>query len=265
MACARRHVSRIVPTGCNDDVSSGQPGRATWPDRPDPRDLPDLARPARPARPADLPDPPDPTDAVTVATRDPPPLDAAVVHAGRRADHRQRRLRHHRDLPVPRLPRRRTTAAALDRVPAAAAGAGLRRARRLRRAPEQRRGSRCSAPTSTRWPTSSRSASRRRCSASRSGCAAAGTCCSSPTSSSAASAGWRGSTSPPRTLADEATGKVKYFEGTPIPTSIVIVALLGVALLPRADRRAALVRRVPHRAGDAASARARVRAPAAAR
>jgi CDP-diacylglycerol--serine O-phosphatidyltransferase len=30
-------------------------------------------------------------------------------------------------------------------------------------------------------------------------------------------------------LADEATGKVKYFEGTPIPTSIVIVMLLGVA------------------------------------
>jgi CDP-diacylglycerol--serine O-phosphatidyltransferase len=31
------------------------------------------------------------------------------------------------------------------------------------------------------------------------------------------------------TLADTATGKVKYFEGTPIPTSILIVALLGVA------------------------------------
>lgn len=30
-------------------------------------------------------------------------------------------------------------------------------------------------------------------------------------------------------LADENTGKVKYFEGTPIPTSIVIVLLLGVA------------------------------------
>ena len=30
-------------------------------------------------------------------------------------------------------------------------------------------------------------------------------------------------------LADEATGKVKYFEGTPIPTSVVIVVLLGVA------------------------------------
>jgi CDP-diacylglycerol---serine O-phosphatidyltransferase len=31
------------------------------------------------------------------------------------------------------------------------------------------------------------------------------------------------------TLADSATGKVKYFEGTPIPTSILIVAVLGVA------------------------------------
>jgi CDP-diacylglycerol--serine O-phosphatidyltransferase len=30
-------------------------------------------------------------------------------------------------------------------------------------------------------------------------------------------------------LADATTGKVKYFEGTPIPTSIAIVALLGVA------------------------------------
>ncbi len=30
-------------------------------------------------------------------------------------------------------------------------------------------------------------------------------------------------------LADKTTGKVKYFEGTPIPTSILIVALLGVA------------------------------------
>jgi CDP-diacylglycerol--serine O-phosphatidyltransferase len=32
-------------------------------------------------------------------------------------------------------------------------------------------------------------------------------------------------------LADEATGKVRYFEGTPIPTSIAIVAVLAVALL----------------------------------
>jgi CDP-diacylglycerol--serine O-phosphatidyltransferase len=30
-------------------------------------------------------------------------------------------------------------------------------------------------------------------------------------------------------LADTQTGKVKYFEGTPIPTSIAIVALLGTA------------------------------------
>jgi len=37
-------------------------------------------------------------------------------------------------------------------------------------------------------------------------------------------------------LADAETGKVKYFEGTPIPTSIVIVALLGVAFyLGRVD------------------------------
>ena len=31
-------------------------------------------------------------------------------------------------------------------------------------------------------------------------------------------------------LADERTGKVKYFEGTPIPTSILIVGVLAVAL-----------------------------------
>lgn len=30
-------------------------------------------------------------------------------------------------------------------------------------------------------------------------------------------------------LADEETGKVKYFEGTPIPTSVIIVAVLAVA------------------------------------
>jgi CDP-diacylglycerol---serine O-phosphatidyltransferase len=35
-------------------------------------------------------------------------------------------------------------------------------------------------------------------------------------------------------LADSETGKVKYFEGTPIPTSIIIVLLLGVAF--RLDR-----------------------------
>ena len=30
-------------------------------------------------------------------------------------------------------------------------------------------------------------------------------------------------------LADEKTGKVKYFEGTPIPTSVVLVVILGIA------------------------------------
>ena len=30
-------------------------------------------------------------------------------------------------------------------------------------------------------------------------------------------------------LADEKTGKVKYFEGTPIPTSVLLVIILGVA------------------------------------
>jgi CDP-diacylglycerol--serine O-phosphatidyltransferase len=39
-------------------------------------------------------------------------------------------------------------------------------------------------------------------------------------------------------LADTATGKVKYFEGTPIPTSIAIVALLAVAFyLGRIDEQ----------------------------
>jgi CDP-diacylglycerol---serine O-phosphatidyltransferase len=38
-------------------------------------------------------------------------------------------------------------------------------------------------------------------------------------------------------LADVHTGKVRYFEGTPIPTSIAIVALLGVAMwLGRTDQ-----------------------------
>jgi CDP-diacylglycerol---serine O-phosphatidyltransferase len=37
-------------------------------------------------------------------------------------------------------------------------------------------------------------------------------------------------------LADTSTGKVKYFEGTPIPTSILIVLVLGVAFyLDRTD------------------------------
>ena len=39
-------------------------------------------------------------------------------------------------------------------------------------------------------------------------------------------------------LADASTGKVKYFEGTPIPTSIALVALLGVAFyLGRIDEQ----------------------------
>jgi CDP-diacylglycerol--serine O-phosphatidyltransferase len=39
-------------------------------------------------------------------------------------------------------------------------------------------------------------------------------------------------------LADTSTGKVKYFEGTPIPTSIAIVALLAAAFyLDRVDDR----------------------------
>ncbi len=39
-------------------------------------------------------------------------------------------------------------------------------------------------------------------------------------------------------LADRETGKVKYFEGTPIPTSILIVALFGAAVfLGRIDER----------------------------
>ena len=51
-------------------------------------------------------------------------------------------------------------------------------------------------------------------------------------------------------LADADTGKVKYFEGTPIPTSIVIVGAAGGGVLARAHRRRALVRRVAGRPGD---------------
>src|SRR6266542_4602586 len=41
-----------------------------------------------------------------------------------------------------------------------------------------------------------------------------------------------------KALADSGTGKVKYFEGTPIPTSILIVGLLGLAVyLGRIDER----------------------------
>src|SRR3954467_7450104 len=39
-------------------------------------------------------------------------------------------------------------------------------------------------------------------------------------------------------LSDKATGKVKYFEGTPIPTSVLIVLLLGAAVyFGRIDER----------------------------
>ena len=39
-------------------------------------------------------------------------------------------------------------------------------------------------------------------------------------------------------LADASTGKVKYFEGTPVPTSIALVVLLGVAFyLGRIDEQ----------------------------
>ena len=44
-------------------------------------------------------------------------------------------------------------------------------------------------------------------------------------------------------LADAETGKVKYFEGTPIPTSIVIVAAARRGVVARAHRGDALVRR----------------------
>ena len=57
-------------------------------------------------------------------------------------------------------------------------------------------------------------------------------------------------------LSDAATGKVKYFEGTPIPTSIVIVAVLGVALRLGRIEEQSLVRRLRDRTGVAASARA---------
>ncbi len=41
----------------------------------------------------------------------------------------------------------------------------------------------------------------------------------------------------PAEVLSEGTGKVKYFEGTPIPTSILIVALLGVAFRQHAIDR----------------------------
>lgn len=50
-------------------------------------------------------------------------------------------------------------------------------------------------------------------------------------------------------LADATTGKVKYFDGTPIPSSILIVALLGVAF--KIDRIDHLVWFGPHQLGPA--------------
>ena len=50
-------------------------------------------------------------------------------------------------------------------------------------------------------------------------------------------------------LADATTGKVKYFEGTPIPSSILIVALLGVAF--KIDRIDHLVWFGAHQLGPA--------------
>ena len=55
-------------------------------------------------------------------------------------------------------------------------------------------------------------------------------------------------------LSDAATGKVKYFEGTPIPTSIAIVMLLGPRGVPRAHRRTSMAGRDPARTSRAASA-----------
>ena len=55
------------------------------------------------------------------------------------------------------------------------------------------------------------------------------------------------------------TGKVAYFEGTPIPTSIVLVGMLARRGLSRRDRRAVMVRRDRARRFQAALARAGVR------
>ena len=59
-------------------------------------------------------------------------------------------------------------------------------------------------------------------------CGACGMGSSSSISSPAASADWPGSTATAAQLADE-KGKVKYYQGTPITTSIIIVAILGIA------------------------------------
>ena len=82
-----------------------------------------------------------------------PPSMLRIVCARRRADHRQRQLRNHRHVPLPRLHGVRRHPAVVDRDRAAAAGARLRRARRLRRAAASDGAAPCSAPTSIRSPT----------------------------------------------------------------------------------------------------------------
>ena len=61
-------------------------------------------------------------------------------------------------------------------------------------------------------------------------------------------------------LADADTGKVKYFEGTPIPTSIADRALLGVAMWPGRIDDGAVVRRGPA-SGPRCSTRSRSSTP----
>jgi CDP-diacylglycerol--serine O-phosphatidyltransferase len=58
----------------------------------------------------------------------------------------------------------------------------------------------------------------------------------------------------------EGTGKVKYFEGTPIPTSIVLVGLLTFAASQNAIGFEPLVRRLEHRGPHSASLGAAVSA-----
>ena len=56
-------------------------------------------------------------------------------------------------------------------------------------------------------------------------------------------------------LADVTTGKVKYFEGTPIPTSVLIVGGAGRRAVARAHGRRPVVRGVPGRPGVVPPAR----------
>ena len=55
------------------------------------------------------------------------------------------------------------------------------------------------------------------------------------------------------------SGKVKYFEGTPIPTSVLLTAVLAFAAWQGTHRRAALRRQLDDRSLGAASAGAAVR------